>query len=124
MTTGESVEVTSQGPSMTVVGGEGGPWWLKYAMQLGFMLVLIMVLWGVYDLLKTKIPSLASPVERIAEMAEEGERHLELQAKASERTAAAAQKQADAIERWVNMQSPNFRMTTGSFGPAAIPPSP
>lgn len=109
--TEQSVEVVSKGTSRTVVGGDGGPWWVKYTMQAGFLAVLILVLWGVYDLMKTKLPTLAEPVSKIAELAKDGERHLERQAIASEKQADAAARQAAAIERWVNFQSYGPRLT-------------
>lgn len=112
------VEVQTEGHSRTVVGGEGGPWWVKYAMQAGFMFVLIMVLWGVYDLLKNKLPTVAEPVGEIASVVVEAERHLEISAQAAQKQAAAterltlaaekqataAETQARAIARWVDLQ--------------------
>lgn len=101
----DKVEVVSAGATRTVLGGEAGPWWIRYAMQAGFLFVLCMVLWGIYDLMKHKVPTVAEPVERIATLAIEGEKHLKAQAEASTRAAAAAERQAAAIERWVNMQT-------------------
>lgn len=121
--------VTTQGPTRTVVGGENAPWWVKYSMQAGFMFVLVMVLVGFYDLLRNKLPTIAEPVNEIAKLAVEAERHLETTAGAAEKQAAATERltlaaekqataaeiQARAIARWVDIQDfrrgPDLRMS-------------
>lgn len=131
--TDASVEIESKGQTHTIVGGDGGPWWVKYSMQAGFMFILILVLWGAYDLFKTKLPTLVEPLGAISETTEAIEGHSEKSTAAQERqatalekvaeaqkvSAEAAKKQADAIERWVNMQS--YRVTTREsiYGPPA-----
>lgn len=115
MTQTEPVIVQTEGQTRTVVGGESGPWWAKFAMQAGFMAVLIMVLFGVYRIIMGKLPEVAAPVNKIADLAAEGEKHLERQAAASERAADAAIRQAQAIERWVQLQ--DIRRISSTYGP-------
>lgn len=121
----EQVKVEGNGRMMTVVGGDGAPWWIKYSMQAGFLFVLVMVLWGAYDLMKHKLPTIADPIVRISESIAQMQTEAKDATDAQERIAAAtevssraetekadaARKQADAIERWVNLQS--FRVTSG-----------
>lgn len=124
MSTPETVEVSSTGESRTIVGGDGSPWWMRYAMQAGFLFVLCAVLWGIHDIITKRLPTLSLPVEKVADVAVEVEKHLEKsaeaaekQAQATERLTLAAEKQATAaatqakaIERWVDLQ--DFRRLT------------
>lgn len=117
----ETLEVKSEGASTTtVVSGDGGPWWVKYTMQAGFLAVLIMVLWGVYDLLKYKFPTVATPITEIGDILSDMQEDTAKATAAKIIEAAAATKQADAIERWVNMQQ-GYRVTDRSsqYGPPA-----
>lgn len=132
MSNEETVEVATKGPSYTIVGGgsDPGPWWMRFLMQAGFMGILVLVLWGAYDLFKTKLPTLVEPVDNLAAsvavLEERSEDSTNAQIKQAEALAKVAEaqlksseaqaKQAAAIERWVNQQT--FRITErGVFGP-------
>lgn len=127
MSDDQKVEVASKdGVSYTVVGGgESGPWWVKYSMQAGFMFVLILVLWGCYDLIKNELPSLVEPAKDIVDAMALLNEETAKATTAKIQEAKAAEKQADAIDRWVNLQG--FRVTGGDrglYGPPLIPQDP
>ncbi len=123
MTDDQKVEVASKdGISYTVVGGsDSGPWWVKYSMQAGFMFVLILVLWGCYDLIKNELPSLVKPANDIVEAMELLNLETAKATTAKVQEAKAAEKQADAIDRWVNQQSYRITNSTpGLYGPPLL----
>jgi len=103
---------------MSAGGNDAGPWWAKLLMQGGFLGVLVLVLIGAHDLIKNELKDVTEPIEKISESVVLIEAHAKQSNEIRGVEAEAAKTQANAIDRWVNLQG--YRVTSSNpklYGP-------